>query len=117
MAGFGTTKKVTVGEMRHRVDIEHKVVAEEPDDRGKPVYEWKVLVRGWYCKIEQLTGGEVETARQLNAEATHRIYMRSRDDVTERMRLVFRGREFYIGYIDDLAQVGRISWMLCAEKK
>lgn len=116
MPGFGTTRRGSIGALRHRVVIQQKTIT-DTDDRGQPVFTWTNVSNSWPCEIKTLTGGESEQARQLVADATHRVRMRARNDLNEQMRLVFRDRNLYIGYIDDVDQVGRYAFVICAEKK
>lgn len=129
MPGFGTPKRTaydplqSLGSLRHRVSIQKQVLSKDEegndvyDDNGQPVYTWQVLAGNYPCKIETLTGSEGERARQLQADATHRVWARGNPNITEQMKFVFKGRDFFIGYVNDVDQVGRFNWFLCAEKK
>jgi SPP1 family predicted phage head-tail adaptor len=117
MPGFGVPKRTSIGSMRHRVSIQRQLITGS-DDRGQPVYTWSDVVTNVPCKIRTLSGGEAEKARQLFSEATHRVEMRKpRAEIDEKMKLVFRGRDLFIGFIDDFDQVGRFTPILVAEQK
>ncbi len=103
--------------MRHRVSIQRQLVS-ATDDRGQPVYTWSEVASRVPCRIKTLGGGESEKARQLFAEATHRVEMRTPSvAIDEKMKLVFEGRDLFIGFIDDEEQVGRFTHLLVAERK
>lgn len=124
MAGFGVPKRRSLGSIRNaigsfrqRVSIQRQLIS-STDDRGQPVYTWVNVATKIPCRIQTLSGGEAEKARQLFAEATHRVEMRALStEVDETMKVVFRGRDLFIGFIDDFEQVGRFLNLLVAEKK
>ena len=65
---------------------------------GAPVDVWTDLVstpRIWGA-VEPLAGREFFDAARVNADVTHRIRIRYRPDVTERMRIVLGARTFDI---------------------
>lgn len=117
MPGFGTTKRQSISRMRHRVSVQRQLIS-ETDDRGQPVYTWSNVATNVPCAIKTLSGGEAEKARQLYADATHRVEMRTLGEtIDEKMKLVFQGRNLFIGFIDEIDQVGRFTTLLVAEKK
>lgn len=117
MPGFGTSRRTTIGKMRQRVSIQRQLQT-GTDDRGHPMYQWSSVVADVPCSIETLRGNEAERAKQLFASATHRVEMRTpAASITEEMKLVFKGRDLFIGFIDDLSQVGRFVQLLVAERK
>lgn len=114
MSGFASLKKVTVGDLRHRCELQ-KNTATTRDDRGHVTPTWTTLTRPW-CKIMQLSAIEAENARQISPEATHRIFARHNNSFVPGNRIKFGDRLFYIGAVDDVEQIGRFVIVLAAEK-
>jgi SPP1 family predicted phage head-tail adaptor len=117
MPSFGTPKRNAIGSLRQRVTIQRQDAEDEPDERGQPVYVWSDVARKVPCEIRSLRGSEVEIAQQLVAEASHMVKMRASQRVDTTMKIVFRGRDLFIGHIDDVENVGRFMYLVCAEKK
>lgn len=71
------------------------------------------------AQVKELSGSEREQARQMSARATHRVFVRYRRefDITTKMRFLFRGRQFDIGWVGNVDQVNCIVPMLCYEMK
>jgi len=65
---------------------------------GVPVDVWTDLVDtpAIWAAVEPLAGREFFDAARVNADVTHRIRIRYRPDVTERMRIVLGARTFDI---------------------
>ncbi len=68
------------------------------DAGGAPVDVWTDLLTApaIWADVEPLSGREFLEAARVNAEITHRIRVRYRSDLTERMRIVLGTRIFDI---------------------
>lgn len=75
------------GRLRHRALLQTPTEAE--DDYGEEGATWStgVAVR---CDIEPLSGRELETARAISSELTHKITMNYREGMTHKQRLLHR---------------------------
>jgi len=80
-----------IGELRHRVTLRKKEIAEDALKQQSEV--WTDIATVW-ARIEPLSGREYFAARQENAEVTAKITIRYRKDVTPDMRAVSEGRVF-----------------------
>lgn len=76
------------GELRHRVQVQRRAVSY--DARGHEQESWNT-VGSIAAKVEELSGRELERARQVVAEASFSVTLRKSDIVTTD-RLVFNGR-------------------------
>lgn len=85
---------VRAGRLRERVTIE-QATAGTPDAKGARTDSWAEFATR-YARIVPLQGRELYTARQVYAEASHRVEMRRLDAVTPKMRAVFGTRVFDI---------------------
>ena len=79
--------------LRQRVTIEQP--SESADGAGGTTRSWTTLATVW-AELLPLRGAENLLAFQQQAELTHRVTLRYRDDVTTAMRLSYDSRVFNI---------------------
>jgi SPP1 family predicted phage head-tail adaptor len=102
------------GKLYHRLAIQ--------EDKGTAVNALNERVENWatlttrYGSIEPLTGRELWTAQQVQADVTHKIRMRSYAGLKPKMRLVFQGRIFNIGSVRNLEEVNEELEIFCKEQ-
>jgi len=77
------------GRLRHRVSIEQ--FSATTDEVGDPVETWTPVDTVW-ANVLPISGREFFASKQVNAETTHRVFMRYRAALTANHRLVFQGR-------------------------
>lgn len=80
------------GLLRHRLAIQE--VSGEPNTYGEPSKAWTTIATVW-GEVKPLMGQERVTARQVQAEVTHSITLRSRN-VSAANRIKFGERTFGI---------------------
>lgn len=95
--------KTTSSRLRHRLTLQQEV--QTPDGGGGYTRSWQDITDLW-AEIVPLAGNnsstgkgsgkEVLFAGQIQAEMSHRILLRYRDDITAAMRLVYENRIFNI---------------------
>ena len=87
------------------------------DSRGKPTGDWEDLATAptVWASVEPLNVRPAEYARQLYAEATHRIFIDWRSDVTAAMQLVYGTRTFHIGSAINVHEANVALELLCTE--
>ena len=78
------------GQFRHVINIERRAMSF--DDLGHEQESWKVIARNIRAKVEELSGRELERAKQLVAESTHSVTIRIPQDVTTSDRIVYNNR-------------------------
>lgn len=98
------------GRLRHRVTIERREA--DYDRRGHESEAWSPFLTVW-AEVNELSGRELERAKQLVADATVQVTMRTSNiESTDRIR--FKGRIFQIAsVIADMVNTTRIC--LCTE--
>jgi SPP1 family predicted phage head-tail adaptor len=84
------------GQLRHRIAIERRPV--EYDERGHESADWTTIQRDIPAKVSELSGRELERARQVVAEASIQITTR-RTVATSKDRVRFGQRLFQIGAV------------------
>lgn len=96
------------GALRHRLEIQQNLGEGTYDSEYGAVAEnWDTVATIW-ASVTTLSGREAEHARQLDAQASHRIEHRYYRDLTVRHRYLLtdgdRTRIFHIGHLDDIDQ-------------
>lgn len=104
---------IRAGMLRHRVTIQAQTSSE--DSIGQPIKTWHDVGTYWAAVIP-LRGREAEQARQIKAEATHKVVLRGIGRVTPEMRLLFKGRILDVIEALDREERGRELNLLCVER-
>jgi len=107
-------KKIEIGDMRHRITFQKPV--ETPDEHKGHTVSWQDMITAW-ASVEPLSGREYFYAHQIQAEVTHRVKTRYRQDITVKMRIKHRDRVLEIESIIDLKERHQILEILCREEK
>lgn len=76
------------GKLRHRVRIEKRISAQDPDT-GAFVFTWTHLTSVW-ASVEPLSVREFVASKSEQSEVTARIRIRFRADINSLMRIVHR---------------------------
>lgn len=86
-------RKTTSSRLRHRLTLQEEVMT--PDGAGGYARTWENVADIW-SEIAPISGKERFFAGHIQAQCTHRITLRYRDDITAKHRLVFEERLFNI---------------------
>lgn len=90
------------------------------DSRGQETGGDTTVAEDVFCSIEELSGRELELARQVHGSATHRVrcYLDPGWSVTSGDYLVEAGsdRRLHIGFIQNPEFTGRESVLTCGEE-
>lgn len=108
--------RINAGSLRHVAEIYRPGSPDDVDSLGNTP-EW-VLVASGRVSIEPVSGREFQGSERLNAEVTHRIYMRARPDIGRIMpqwSFVFGMRRFRIESVLDAYEAGHKLTLLCKE--
>ena len=108
--GLGTA----VGEMNRRVMLQYRT--EIDDGYGGKTFEWFDHAAVW-AKVEPLSGSEYFKAHQTQVEVTHRVTMRYRADVDEKMRIVYGEKILEIESILDVDSAHQRMEIMAREAK
>jgi SPP1 family predicted phage head-tail adaptor len=92
---------VKAGELDRRVTIEE--YTETQDDYGEPIKDWVAVATVW-AQVQPLRGSERFLAQQVSADVETRFRIRWRDDVTDKMRLLYETAYYNITAI---LEIGR----------
>ena len=68
-----------------------------------------------WAAVEPLSTNTAEYAHQLYAQATHRVLIDYRSDITRGMRLVYGTRTLWIGHVKDVGEDQITLELLCSE--
>lgn len=105
---------VRAGRLRHRVTLQSRSLTN--DSFNQPIESWSDVGTYW-AAVEPLTGREAERARQIKADASHRVVMRRVAAISPEQRLRFEGRTLDIVEVLDLDERGRTLHLTCSERR
>lgn len=100
------------GKLRHRVTIQRLALADEPEFGGQ-TESWVDVATVW-AAIEPLFGHEKVAAHAVQSEATVKITIRYRTDVTTAMRLIFGSDVYDIHHVSPVPGRGNDMDLLCS---
>jgi len=82
--------------------------------RGEPQYTWTTVYANEPIGFEVLTGRELELARQMAPNASHKITMRWKQNVAVvTWRIVFNGESFTVGNVNNVEYRNRKLILTC----
>lgn len=83
------------GDLRHRIEIQHKVTPRDPVtlELGEP--EWRLFAQVW-AQVSPLSARDLIAAQAAQSEATARFVIRHRPGVLSTMRILYRGELYSI---------------------
>ena len=90
-----------IGKLSERITI--KAPQERRSLSGEATLDWDTTVATVWAEVGGLSTRDILQAQQSNVIATHRIRIRSRDDVTHLHRILWRGRTMEIASVVDRA--------------
>lgn len=103
---------VNIGKLKHRITLQ--TMSSKVDAYGERVDEW-VDVKTVWADISPISGKQFYTAKQINSEISHNIYIRYTDMVKPDMRITFKERVFEILYIMNINEDNRLLQIYCKE--
>ena len=101
-----------IGKLRHRVELQRQ--AENRDGYGQPIRSWATFATVW-GSVEPLQGRELEHAKQITAETSHKITIRYQDSLNVENRVVYGDRIFDIEAILNPHERNEYLLLMCKE--
>jgi len=102
------------GWLKNRVTLQK--LTKSQNDYGEYVQTWQDVATVW-ASIEPLRGREYLEASAKNAEITHRIRIRYRDNLDAGMRIKFGSRTFNIESVIDVLEKHKEIELMCKENE
>lgn len=102
------------GKLKHRIQIQRSTPTTNP--LGESIESWSPLVTVW-AYVKAMSGRELISAKQIHAQATHRVDLRFLEGLDSTDRFVFEGRTFNFLFVDDMEEAGRNMTCLAEERK
>lgn len=75
------------GKLRHRIQIQRKVTAQDPVTGEQLTNQWEDFARVW-ASVEDLSARDFVAAQAIQSEAKSRVVIRYREGITADMRIV-----------------------------
>lgn len=113
MAGIGSMYRQKLGDMRHRISVQ--ALTETVDAARQPVASYSNRLTDEPATYEQVTGGEYNRGRQIEAGTTAIFKVNYRSTYTIQDRIVFDGRNFGVVRIDVPTGIKRYAFLHCKE--
>jgi SPP1 family predicted phage head-tail adaptor len=88
----------TVGRMRYRVNLQKRV--DVVDEQGQPVTSWTNYATSWPADFEETRGGQMFRGGQVQEGVTAIFTMRQNDEMGTQDRIVFRGENYGVVWIN-----------------
>ncbi len=101
-----------IGRLNYRVKLQ--AIVPTTDAEGFTVESWQDVATVW-AHVAPLLGREALQASQLEEKITHRVTMRYRGDLNNRMRLTFQGRIFQVQSILSPDEARQALQVMCEE--
>lgn len=98
-----------IGELSYRIIFQEPV--KQDDGYGGKVISWQDKFKAW-AAIEPISANERFALMSVQHEVSHRVYIRSRDDVSPEMRIKYGNRIYEVKGILDL---GNYMEIICNE--
>lgn len=95
---------ITPGSLRHRIKIQRQTYVADGAGGGTNTWADYVELRAF---IKPMSGNEKLYSMRLEAEVTHRIFIRYRDDLTTTDRINFNGRLMQIRALINLEEANK----------
>jgi len=96
---------LSAGQLRHAISLQSE--QESADGAGGHVLLWLTYAGEVMAKLTPVTGVEALHADRLEAAVTHRCWLRFRDDITTKHRVVFEDRTMQIRAVINLEERSR----------
>lgn len=108
------------GKLRHRIEFQqNQADPDNPDeDTGQVLPDWTTLYANVPAEVMEVAGGEViRGGIQVQATTTHVIRCRYRSDISEEIRVLWKGRTLGITLARDRDGRQRELWIESKEEK
>lgn len=101
-----------IGRLRHYVELQS--ASESINAYGERTESFAKYANAW-ARIEPLNGRELEHARQINGEISHRVTIRYNSNVAVKHRVVYDSRNFEINAVINPDERNRYLQLMCTE--
>lgn len=102
------------GRLTERVTIQ--APSPQRNEYGELLPDWSEVATVW-AEVADASGGEEWRENQLQAQTGYKVTVRYLAGVTEKMRLLWRGRVLWVGRVSDPDQRRERLVIECSERK
>lgn len=108
--------KSLASKLNKRINILRPPGSDDVDEIGQPLDTWLPIAQTW-ASIEPLSGRELFSAMQINAEVTTKIIIRYRTDINRTMKAIYNGTEFEFLYVIHKDYAKKELYIMCKERQ
>jgi SPP1 family predicted phage head-tail adaptor len=104
--------RIEAGKYRHVVDIQQRQFG--GNEYGETTQDWTTIYTT-KAGINPVSGNEFYRVQEVNAEITHKVYLRYLPNITPDMRILFNGRQLMITSIVNYQERNLELKLMCKE--
>lgn len=105
--------RLNAGKMRHRIELVNPGTAYDSTG-GISLATTSPIATVW-ARLEAITGKDALAAAQFNSEATYKVTIRYRCDVTAKMQVWFHGKQWQVLSVLNPNETNKTLILLCVE--
>jgi len=111
MAGIGSMHRQKISDMRHRITVQTAV--ETINASRQKIISYINRIVSEPATFEQVTGGEVNRGKQIEAGVTAVFKVNNRNTYSVRDRILFNGQQYGIVNIELPSGIERFTYLYC----
>lgn len=111
MAGIGSMHRQKISDMRHRITVQTAV--ETIDASRQKIISYINRIVSEPATFEQVTGGEVNRGKQIEAGVTAVFKVNNRNTYSVRDRILFNGQQYGIVNVESPSGIERFTYLYC----
>ncbi|WP_195238467.1 phage head closure protein [Clostridium perfringens] len=98
--------RINPRELRHKIEVQREI--DGTDKENRPVPKWTTILK-IKSKVINVGGEELEIANGVGVKFAKTFYIRFRRsiEIKESDRILYKGKQYNIRYINDIEEKGR----------
>lgn len=101
-----------IGRLKHRITFQK--LQQTKNEYGEMLNEWLDFKTVW-AEIKPVSGRQFFSAKQINSEISHTVYMRYNPQILPNMRIKYNNRIFDVLYVMNVDEGNSLLQIYCKE--
>lgn len=101
-----------IGRLKHKITFQR--LDNTKDEYGELLGEWNDFKTVW-AEVKPVSGRQFFSAKQINTEISHTVYVRYNPDLLPNMRIKYKERIFDILYMMNVNESNSLIQIYCKE--
>lgn len=102
------------GQLRHKIEVQNEVETRDEIGASNTTYQ---TASKTFAEVREMSGKELEFARQQTPQATHKIKMRYMAGLTEQSRIIFGDNIFDVENVNNIEFRNKVMILTVTEDK